>query len=386
MKILSIKCSYKKLKFKLFNMDNESIISYGEFNHIGDNNGRYIIKYEDNKIDEDIIINDYVSAVRILTEKLLSLSIIESIDDIDVIGHYIILGEGNSIIINEDVINRLKENEICIDNLLGIEAFKELMPNKTMVGVFDNSFHSSIDEVNYLYPVPIGWYRNYNIRKYGYSGIRHSYISSEVSNLLGDNYKLISIDLDKDSSVCAIKDNKSVDISNGFRMTGGIMNGTRSGSIDPSIIPYVMEKEGKNIGEILDDLNNNSGLIGISEVSSDIDDIVISIDEGNKEAVLAKDMFIRSIVDYVGSYYLLLDGCDIIVFSSDDVSRYIPIRREICEKLSVLGIKIDLDLNQKNEGLVKISTDDSKIQVYITNSNEGLMIARESMNLVRNGN
>lgn len=386
MKILSIKCSYKKLKFKLFNMDNESIISYGEFNHIGDNNGRYIIKYEDNKIDEDIIINDYVSAVRILTEKLLSLSIIESIDDIDVIGHYIILGEGNSIIINEDVINRLKENEICIDNLLGIEAFKELMPNKTMVGVFDNSFHSSIDEVNYLYPVPIGWYRNYNIRKYGYSGIRHSYISSEVSNLLGDNYKLISIDLDKDSSVCAIKDNKSVDISNGFRMTGGIMNGTRSGSIDPSIIPYVMEKEGKNIGEILDDLNNNSGLIGISEVSSDIDDIVISIDEGNKEAILAKDMFIRSIVDYVGSYYLLLDGCDIIVFSSDDVSRYIPIRREICEKLSVLGIKIDLDLNQKNEGLVKISTDDSKIQVYITNSNEGLMIARESMNLVRNGN
>ena len=367
-------------------MDNESIISYGEFNHIGDNNGRYIIKYEDNKIDEDIIINDYVSAVRILTEKLLSLSIIESIDDIDVIGHYIILGEGNSIIINEDVINRLKENEICIDNLLGIEAFKELMPNKTMVGVFDNSFHSSIDEVNYLYPVPIGWYRNYNIRKYGYSGIRHSYISSEVSNLLGDNYKLISIDLDKDSSVCAIKDNKSVDISNGFRMTGGIMNGTRSGSIDPSIIPYVMEKEGKNIGEILDDLNNNSGLIGISEVSSDIDDIVISIDEGNKEAILAKDMFIRSIVDYVGSYYLLLDGCDIIVFSSDDVSRYIPIRREICEKLSVLGIKIDLDLNQKNEGLVKISTDDSKIQVYITNSNEGLMIARESMNLVRNGN
>lgn len=386
MKILSIKCSYKKLKFKLFNMDNESIISYGEFNHIGDNNGRYIIKYEDNKIDEYIIINDYVSAVRILTEKLLSLSIIESIDDIDVIGHYIILGEGNSIIINEDVINRLKENEICIDNLLGIEAFKELMPNKTMVGVFDNSFHSSIDEVNYLYPVPIGWYRNYNIRKYGYSGIRHSYISSEVSNLLGDNYKLISIDLDKDSSVCAIKDNKSVDISNGFRMTGGIMNGTRSGSIDPSIIPYVMEKEGKNIGEILDDLNNNSGLIGISEVSSDIDDIVISIDEGNKEAILAKDMFIRSIVDYVGSYYLLLDGCDIIVFSSDDVSRYIPIRREICEKLSVLGIKIDLDLNQKNEGLVKISTDDSKIQVYITNSNEGLMIARESMNLVRNGN
>ena len=386
MKILSIKCSYKKLKFKLFNMDNESIISYGEFNHIGDNNGRYIIKYEDNKIDGDIIINDYVSAVRILTEKLLSLSIIESIDDIDVIGHYIILGEGNSIIINEDVINRLKENEICIDNLLGIEAFKELMPNKTMVGVFDNSFHSSIDEVNYLYPVPIGWYRNYNIRKYGYSGIRHSYISSEVSNLLGDNYKLISIDLDKDSSVCAIKDNKSVDISNGFRMTGGIMNGTRSGSIDPSIIPYVMEKEGKNIGEILDDLNNNSGLIGISEVSSDIDDIVISIDEGNKEAILAKDMFIRSIVDYVGSYYLLLDGCDIIVFSSDDVSRYIPIRREICEKLSVLGIKIDLDLNQKNEGLVKISTDDSKIQVYITNSNEGLMIARESMNLVRNGN
>ena len=386
MKILSIKCSYKKLKFKLFNMDNESIISYGEFNHIGDNNGRYIIKYEDNKIDGDIIINDYVSAVRILTEKLLSLSIIESIDDIDVIGHYIILGEGNSIIINEDVINRLKENEICIDNLLGIEAFKELMPNKTMVGVFDNSFHSSIDEVNYLYPVPIGWYRNYNIRKYGYSGIRHSYISSEVSNLLGDNYKLISIDLDKDSSVCAIKDNKSVDISNGFRMTGGIMNGTRSGSIDPSIIPYVMEKEGKNIGEILDDLNNNSGLIGISEVSSDIDDIVISIDEGNKEAILAKDMFIRSIVDYVGSYYLLLDGCDIIVFSSDDVSRYIPIRREICEKLSVLGIKIDLDLNQKNEGLVKIITDDSKIQVYITNSNEGLMIARESMNLVRNGN
>lgn len=385
MKILSIKCSYKKLKFKLFNMDNESVISYGEFSHIGDNNGRYIIKYDDNKVDEDIIINDYVSAVRLLTQELLTLSIIESVDDIDVIGHYIILGEGNSIIINDDVINRLKEVDICLDNLLGIEAFKELMPNKMMVGVFDNSFHSSIDEVNYLYPVPIGWYRNYNIRKYGYSGIRHSYISSEVSSLLGDNYKLISIDLDKDSSVCAIKDNKSVDISNGFRITGGNMNGTRSGSIDPSIIPYVMEKEGKNAGEIIDDLNNKSGLIGVSEISDDIYDIVDASNNGNIDALRAKDMYVRSIVNYIGAYYLLLGGCDIIVFSSTHLDKHISIRREICEKLGILGIKIDLDLNQSDK-IMKISTEDSKIQVYIIPNNEGLMVSRKTMDLVRNGN
>ena len=381
MKILAIKCINNSLIFKLFNMDNESVIAYGDFYHIGDNNGRYIIKYDDNKIDEDIIINDYNTGVRLLIEILLSLGIIESIDDIDVIGHYIMFGEGDSIIINDEVINKLKDNNICIDNVLGIEAFKELMPNKMMVGVFDNSFHSSLDEVSYLYPVPINWYRNYNIRKYGYSGIRHEYISSEI----GDNYKIISIDLDRDSSVCAIKDGKSIDISSGFRITGGNMSGTRSGSIDPSIIPYIMEKEGKNVGEILDDLNNSSGLLGISEVSSDIDDIVISTNEGNKDSLLAKDMFVRRIVDYIGSYYLLLGGCDIIVFSSDELDKHISIRREICEKLSVLGIKIDLDLNQKSDKAI-ISTRDSKIQVYIMPSNEGLMIARESMDLVRNGN
>ena len=260
------------------------------------------------------------------------------------------------------------------------------MPNKIMVGVFDDSYHNSIEEVNYLYPVPSHWYKKYNIRKYGYHGINHSYIASCVNDLIGDKYKLISIDLDKETSICAISDGKSINTSMGFRPMSGAMMGTSSGSIDPSIIPYIMESEGKNASEIIDDLTNSSGLLGISELSSDINDIVISSNEGNRESKLAKDMYIRSIVNYIGSYYLLLGGCDIIVFSSSVGEKEISIRREICEYLSCLGVKIDLDINQNTDETIKISTEDSKIQVYVIINDSELMIARETMNLVRNGN
>ena len=386
MKILSIKNSDNRLSFKLFNMDNEEVISYGRFEHIGSSNGRYFIKYGNDKYSEDIIINDYNNASKILTEKLLSLNIIESIDDIDAIGHYVLFGEEKDpVIINNEVLEKIKSNKLSIDNALGIEAFMELMPNKMMVAVFDNSYHHTIEDINYLYPVPINWYKNYGIRKYGFNGISHEYISSEVSNIIGDNYKLISVDLDRDSSVCAIDSNKSINVSSGFSLVGGVMSGVRSGNIDPSIIPYVMEKEGKNAGEIIDDLNNKSGLIGVSEISDDIYDIVDASNNGNIDALRAKDMYVRSIVNYIGAYYLLLGGCDIIVFSSTHLDKHISIRREICEKLGVLGIKIDLDLNQSDK-IMKISTEDSKIQVYIIPNNEGLMVSRKTMDLVRNGN
>ena len=389
MKILSINTYNNSLDFKLFNMDNETTISYGKCSHIGDINSNIYIKYGEEEYKEEIVISDYNSASKLLIEKLLSLGIVSSIDDIDYIGHFINNGSDKyiePIIINDDVLNNIRDIELNNDSVLGIEAFKELMPNKIMVAVFDTSFHNTIDKVNYLYPIPIDWYRKYNIRKYGYNGISHSYITSEVNNIMGDKYKLISVDLDKDSSVCAILDGKSINTSMGFRHLGGAMSGTSSGNIDPSIIPYIMEKEGKNAGEIINDLTNTSGLVGISELSSDMSDIVISSNEGNEESVLAKNMYVKSIVDYIGSYYLLLGGCDIIVFSSSIGEKEISIRREICEKLGVLGVKIDLDLNQNTDKVIKISTEDSKIQVYVIPNNKELMVARETMNLVRNGN
>ena len=393
MKIISINAGSSSLKFSLFDMNDESVIASGNFERIGIDGSFYTIKYNGEKISQDVLLNTHTDAVKILFEKLISLGVIKSLDEIDGVGHRIVHGGSkysSSVLVDDEVISNINECKSFAPlhnpaHILGINAFREILPDVPMSVVFDTAFHQSMDEVSYLYPVPYSWYSDYQVRKYGAHGTSHKYIAESVKKILGrDNFKLISCHIGNGGSICAIKDMKCIDTSMGFTPLAGIMMGTRSGDIDPSIIPYVMEKEGKNASEIIDDLNKKSGLIGLSEFSSDMRDIVSKCDEGDSKAILAKNKYVRRVVDYISQYYVLLGGADMIVFTAGVGENNVPIRREICEKLSCLGIKLDLDKNNIRGEMVKISSNDSSVDVYVIPTDEELMIARETLNLIKN--
>ena len=331
--------------------------------------------------------------MKILFDNLLTLNIISSLDDVKAIGHRVVHGGSkysNSVFISDKVINDVYElNDLAPlynkSEAEGMKAFKSLLPNTLMVAVFDTAFHQTISEENFLYPVPYEWYEQYGVRKYGFYGTSHKYVTEEIRKILGrDNFKLISCHLGNGGSVSAIKDMKVVDTSTGFTPLSGIVMGTRSGDIDPSIIPFVMEKEGKNVGEIIDDLTKHSGLLGISEYSHDMRDILEQCDKGNEKAILAKNKFVRRVVDFISQYYVLLGGVDAIVFTAGIGENSVPIRREICERLACLGVKIDLDMNNKKSEEVKISTNDSSIAIYTIPTDEELMVAKDTLELITN--
>lgn len=391
MKIISINTGSSSLKFSLFNMDNETVIASGLFERIGIDGSNYTIKYNGEKISEEIELKNHTDAVKVLLDKLISLEIIASLNEINGVGHRLVHGKdkySESVIITDEVVNDLEEFKDFAPlhnpaNILGINAFREVLPDVPMVGVFDTAFHQTMSREAYLYPVPYKWYSEYGVRKYGFHGTSHRFITQSVKEILGrEDFKLISCHIGNGGSISAIKDMKCVDTTMGFTPLAGIMMGTRSGEIDSSLIPYVMEREGKNASEIIDDLNKNSGLLGLSEYSSDMRDILEKCDEENEQAIVAKNKYVRRIVDYIAQYYVLLEGADVIVFTAGVGENSTPIRREVCEKLSCLGVKIDLDQNSKRGEITKISTDDSSIDVYVIPTDEELMIARDTLNLI----
>ena len=391
MKIISINAGSSSLKFSLFNMEDESVISSGVFERIGIDGSIYTIKYNGEKIQQEIEMVNHTDAVKILLEKLVDLGIIQSLDEISGVGHRIVHGGSkyiDSVFVDDQVIEdieNLKEFAPLHNpaHLLGINAFREVLPDVPMVVVFDTAFHQTMDEISYLYSVPYSWFEDYQVRKYGFHGTSHKYISEAYSEIVGkDEYKIISCHIGNGGSITAIKDGKCVDTSMGFTPLAGIMMGSRSGDIDPSIVPYVMEKEGKNASEIIDDLNKKSGLLGLSQVSSDMRDIIDKCEEGDYKALIARDKYVRRVVDYIAQYYVLLDGVDAIIFTAGVGENNIPVRRLICEKLACLGVKIDLDINNIVGEQVKISTDDSSIDVYVIPTDEELMIARDTLRLI----
>ena len=391
MKILSINAGSSSLKFTLFEMKDESVIASGIYERIGLEGTNYTIKYNGQKINEEVEVTNHEEAVRNLIGKLMDLEIIKSLEEIKGVGHRIAHGldkYSESVIITDKVIEDIESTKefapLHVPGILkGIHAFREVLPDALMVGVFDTAFHQTMDEETYLYPVPYKWYKEYGVRKYGFHGTSHRYIADSVKKLLKkDKFKLISCHIGSGGSICAIKDGKSIDTTMGFTPLAGIMMGTRSGDIDPSIIPYVMEKEGKNASEVVEDLNKVSGVLGLSELCSDMRDLVNACDEGNPQAIITKNKYVRRIVDYISQYYVLLGGADIIVFTAGVGENNIAIRREICEKLSPLGIKIDLDANNTRGEEIKLSTDDSSTLVYVIPTDEELMIARDTLSFM----
>lgn len=391
MKVLSVNAGSSSLKFSLFDMANNNVLTSGVFERIGIEGSTFTIKFNGEKIVQEVELNNHVDAVNILIDRLISLDIIKSLEEINGIGHRVAHGKDyfdKSTIINDSVLEKLRGVKDMAPlhnpaNLLGIEAFEKVLPNVVQVAVFDTAYHQSMDEVSYLYPVPYSWYKDYGLRKYGFHGTSHKYIAREAKKLLGrDNYKLISCHIGNGGSICAIKDGKCVDTSMGFTPLAGIMMGTRSGDVDPSIIPYIMEKEGKNASEVIEDLNKKSGLYGMSEFSNDMRDILARCEEGDHRALVAKEKYVRRIVDYIAQYYVLLGGVDMIALTAGVGENNKVIRKEILDKLECLGVKISDEANETVGEEVKLSTKDSKILVYVIPTDEELMIAKDTYNLI----
>ena len=392
MKIMSINAGSSSLKFSLFEMDTNTVLVSGLFERIGIEGSFYTIKNSEFKIKQEASLKDHSDAVKILLDKLIELKIIDSLEEIDGIGHRIVHGSDvytKSVVIDDKVLEDIIRFSDLAPlhnpaNVIGIKAFKEVLPNVPMVGVFDTAFHQTMPKENYLYAVPYEWYEKHGVRKYGFHGTSHCYINKKISEVLGrDDLKVISCHLGQGGSIAAIDSGKCIDTTMGFTPLAGIVMGTRSGDVDPSIIPYVMEKEDMEVSEVINALNKKSGLLGISELSNDSRDIEDAIKEGNEKAELAQKMFVNSVVKYIAQYYVELGGCDVITFTAGIGEKSISTRSEIVEKLACLGIKIDVEANNVRSELRCISSKDSSCLVYLVPTDEELMIAMDTLALIK---
>ncbi len=391
MKILSVNAGSSSLKFNLLEMPQETLIVSGTFEKIGLSRSFYTIKYNGEKIRKEKELDSHKEAVMTLLIELLDLNIIESYEAIEGVGHRVVHGGSKyskSVIIDEDVIETIEELIPLAPlhnpaNLLGIRSFMEVLPNTVQVAVFDTAFHQTLEKREFLYPVPYEWYENFGVRKYGFHGTSHKYISEFMKEKLGKNYKIINCHIGNGASLCAIKDGKSVDTSMGFTPVCGVVMGTRSGDIDTAMIPYVMKETGKSLDEIINDLNKNSGILALSGISSDLRDVEEAYLKGDERSTLAIDIYVRKIVNYISMYNTLLDGADIITFTAGVGEKSDIIREKVCESLGCLGVKLDKKANDNlRSEFKKISADDSKIDVYVVPTDEELMIAKDTYGFV----
>ena len=394
MKILTVNAGSSSLKFTLFEMPEEKVIASGLFEKIGLNGSSYTIKYNGEKITQEYDLKDHAVAVKKLMNELISLGIINSLDEIEGVGHRILHGAqefSEPTVLNMEVVQAIsKYNELGPlhnpANLMGATSFIEALPNVINVGVFDTAFHQTLDEEEFLYPVPYEWYQDYGIRKYGFHGTSHKYIWKFMSEVLGSSAKIISCHIGNGGSLCAIKGGKVVDTTMGFTPLAGIMMGSRSGDIDPSIIPFIMKKLNKSADEIITMLNKNSGLLGVSGVSSDSRDVEAGANEGNERCLLAERMYAQKIANFIAMYNNLLDGADAIVFTAGVGENSINMRKMIIERIHSLGVMVNDELNKVRGEFRKISTDESKIALYVVPTNEELMIAMDTYNIIVGGN
>ena len=398
MKILSVNAGSSSLKFTLFLMPEGKELIGGYFEKIGLEDSFYSIKINGEKTKKVVSVKNHDDAVKILINELIDNNVISSLDELDGIGHRLVHGGEkytDSVVIDDQVINTVTDLIPLAPlhnpaNLIGVKAFMEALPNTPNVGVFDTAFHQTMKKEQYLYSVPYSWYTDYKVRKYGFHGTSHKFITRTMKEKLGkDNVNLIICHVGSGGSLCAVKDGKSFDTTMGFTPNAGIMMGTRSGDIDYSLIPYVVNESGMNLKEVDNVLNKQSGLLGISGVSSDHRDIESAIEEGNELAVLSNEMYVNRIANYIAEYYVELCGnVDALVFTAGLGENAIGFRRDVMNRLACLGIKLDDSVNNTiagfkdvHEGI--ISTDDSKVPVYVVPTNEELMIATDTYELIK---
>lgn len=392
--ILSVNAGSSSLKFTGFEMPSEDVLISGVFERIGIDNSFYTIKINGEKIKKEVELPNHKVAFEILIKELMDNKIVESLDEIKGVGHRIVQGGAyfdKTVIADEDAVSKIDElaslaplhNHAAI---VGINAAKEVMPNAVQTVVFDTAFHQTMAPCEYMYAVPYAWYKEYGIRKYGAHGTSHKYVSQRMNEILGRNdTKLITCHIGNGASISAVKDGKCVDTSMGLTPNAGLIMGSRCGDMDATVVTYAMEKTGMTPKEMDIVLNKQSGLLGISGVSSDSRDIEEGIKNGNERCILAQEMYVKRIVEYIAKYYVLLGGCDAIVFTAGVGENSISTRKEILDKLAVLGIKVDEEANNVRGEERKITTDDSAVPAYIIPTNEELMIAKDTYSLVLQG-
>ena len=390
MKILSVNAGSSSLKFQMYEMPEEKVLISGVFERIGIENSFYTIKLNGEKIKKEVVLSNHTDAVKILTNELLENNIVSDLSEIKAIGHRMVHGGekyASSVLLTEDVITAVEELSDLAPlhnpaNLVGVRAFKEVIPSAVAVGVFDTAFHQTMEEENFLYPVPYEWYKEYGVRKYGFHGTSHKYVSEKMASILGkEETKIITCHIGNGGSLAAVKNGKCIDTSMGFTPNAGIIMGSRCGDIDASLIPFVMKKTSMNISEIDNALNKKSGLLGISGISSDSRDIEDGIKSGNDRCKLAQEMYVNKIVKYIAEYYVELGGADAIVFTAGVGENSITTRKQIIDKLACLGIKLDEERNNVRAEVALISTDDSSVKVYVIPTDEEVMIARDTYKL-----
>ena len=395
MKVLAVNAGSSSLKFQMYEMPEEKVLISGVFERIGIGNSFYTIKLNGEKIRKDVELANHSVAVGFLTKELLENNIVDSLEEIKGVGHRIVQGADKfdrTVIINgmvEDAIDELSalaplHNPAA---LVGIKAFKEFMPNAVHTAVFDTAFHQTMPEEAFMYALPYEWYTEYGVRKYGAHGTSHKYVSRRINEILGrEDTKIIVCHLGNGGSVSAVLNGKCIDTSMGFTPNAGVIMGSRCGDTDISILPYVMNITKMSAKEMDTIINKKSGLLGICGVSSDARDVEEGAKDGNKRCLLALKMYNRRVIEYIAKYYVLLGGCDAICFTAGIGENAIGTREEIMKGLEVLGVKVDEERNNVRGCEALLTKDSSKIPCYLIPTNEEVMIARDTYNLVLGNN
>ena len=394
-KIISVNAGSSSLKFQLFEMDDETVITSGVIERIGLEDSIFTIKYNGEKDVTTLPIENHKVAVQLLLDTLIKKEIVKDLDEIKGVGHRVVQGGAyfdQSVILDDDVVAKIDELKSLAPlhnpaHLTGYYAFKEAIPNAGAVAVFDTAFHQTLEPKSYIYPIPYKYYVENKVRKYGAHGTSHFYVSSRCREMMGypKHSRIIVAHLGAGGSLTAVKDGKSINTSMGFTPLAGVMMGTRSGDVDPSVMPYLCKKLNKTADEVLEIYNKKSGMLGISGISSDSRDIENALfNEGNERALLTGLLYARIVSKYIGQYYAELGGCDAICFTAGVGENAAYLRRLIIDNVSrAFGVFLDEELNsiRSDENRV-ISHQYSQIKVMVIPTNEEVMIARDTVRLL----
>ena len=391
MKVLSINAGSSSMKFTAYEMPEEEVLISGYIERIGIGESFYTLKVNGDKVEKHVDVIDHKQAFEIVVNELMNYNIVSSLDEIKAMGHRIVQGGSyfdKSVVVDDDVMAKIEELAPLapLHNpaaLIGIRAALEVFPNALQVVVFDTAFHQTMKEDKYLYALPYEWCSEHNVRRFGAHGTSHKYVSGRANEILGrSDTRLITCHIGSGASISAVVNGKCFDTSMGLTPNAGLIMGTRCGDIDATILPYMIRR-GFSVDELDMIMNKKSGFLGISGKYSDARDILSGCNAGDKRSILARDMFVNRVVDYIAKYYFSMGGCDMIVFTAGMGEKSSPFRAEIMKRLEVIGIHLNEEENNKCFGTeALISTDDSAIPCYVIPTDEEVMIARDAYSLV----
>ena len=393
MKIISVNAGSSSLKFKVFEMPQGDVLSEGVYERITQALGTFKFSKGDDTVKGDMALPTHAEAVNDLLRRLLASHVVASLSEIQGVGHRVVHGGeafASSVVINKDVLDAIASVSDLAPlhnpaNMMGIDSFTKALPHAIQVAVFDTAFHQTMKEESFMYATPYEWYENYKVRKYGFHGTSHLYVSRRAAKLLGkspEEVNVIVAHIGNGASICAVEKGKSVETTMGLTPLAGVPMGTRSGDIDPAIISFIVDKETKSVDAVLNDLNKNSGFLGVSGVSSDNRDLETAAAEGNHRASLAMTLQNKAVADTMAQYIAYMKGVDAICFTAGLGENSSRLRQQVIDRLSFFGVRIDAHANQVRGVETDLSSPDSNIRVFLIPTNEEWIIAEDTFSFI----